>query len=60
VAASVKIGTPAGRQYLHDDRLLSAALVAEADRLYRQKKFVLGGGESALIRPVDPLRNLDF
>jgi hypothetical protein len=35
---------------VHDDRLLSAALVAEADRLYRTGQLVLASGESVVIR----------
>lgn len=60
VPALLKIGTPIGRQLVHDDRLLSAALIAEADRLYRQKKFILGSGESAMIAPIDPLKDRSF
>jgi len=36
---------------VHDDRLLSAALVAEADRLYRAGEWFISTGESAVIRP---------
>ena len=37
-------------QLIHDDRLLSAALIAEADRLYRAGQLLLGSGVSAVIR----------
>jgi hypothetical protein len=56
VPASHRTLTPAGPQPTHDDRLLSAALVAELDRLYRAGKLVLGMGESDVIEAVDPLR----
>lgn len=36
---------------VHDDQLVSAALVAEADRLYRQGKLFLGGCISEVLRP---------
>jgi hypothetical protein len=35
---------------IHDDRLISAALVAEADRLYRAGELFLNTGESFVIR----------
>ena len=35
---------------IHDDRLVSAALCAEADRLYREGKLFLTTGESAVIK----------
>lgn len=35
---------------VHDDQLISAALIAEADRLYRQGKLFIGNIESAVIR----------
>jgi len=35
---------------VHDDRLLSAALVAEVDRLIREGKLFVSSGESAVIR----------
>lgn len=48
------IDTPAGPALIHDDRLLSAALVAELDRLYRQGELSWGRGESAMIAPAYP------
>jgi hypothetical protein len=36
---------------VHDDRLLSAALIAEVDRLVREGQIFLTTGESAVIRP---------
>jgi hypothetical protein len=49
VPASVKVDTPEGMRPVHDDRLLSAALVAEVDRLWREGKVVLGAAESVVI-----------
>lgn len=49
------VDTPAGRQAIHDDRLLSAALVAVYDDLYRQGRLQLSRGASAVIGPADPL-----
>lgn len=37
--------------YVHDDQLISAALIAEADRLYRQGKLFLGRCASEVIPP---------
>ena len=34
VPANARVETPAGSQLVHDDRLISAALIAEVDRLY--------------------------
>jgi hypothetical protein len=45
---------------VHDDRLVSAALVAEADRLISENKIGMGRAVSAIIRPVDPLDHLSF
>ena len=44
---------------LHDDRLVSAALIAEADKLVRERKVVVGRGESAVIPGVDPIEELE-
>jgi hypothetical protein len=49
---------PGGRLPTHDDRLLSAALVAEMDRLLRTGAVLLGTAESAVITPADPLAGL--
>jgi len=45
---------------VHDDRLLSAALVAEFDRLLRERKVLLGDAKSAVLPSFDPLSELDF
>jgi hypothetical protein len=51
VSATAKVQLPGGEVLLvHDDRLLSAALVAEADRLYREGLLFLSTGDSAVIR----------
>ncbi len=44
----------------HDDRLLSAALIAVIDELYEQKKLILSTGVSAVIKPRDSLAELRF
>ena len=55
VPASAKIDTPTGRMAIHDDRLVSAALVAVYDDLFADGKLRLGRAKSAIIAPVDPL-----
>ena len=58
VPGTAKVSTPTGMKPVHDDRLVSAALVAEADRLIRAGKVRVGGAESAVIRGVDPMEDL--
>ncbi len=60
VPASHRTPTPTGPQPTHDDRLISAALVAELDRMLRTGKLRLGSGQSAVIGPADPLAQLGF
>jgi hypothetical protein len=60
VPASATIDTPMGRQPIHDDRLLSAALITELDRLAQTGGLLLGTAESAIIDAVDPLEGLRF
>jgi len=55
VPTSARISTPNGMQPIHDDRLISAALVAEADRLISLGKISFGQAVSAIIQPSDPL-----
>jgi len=60
IERGLRWGVPATAKYqdertgetllVHDDRLVSAALVAEADRLYRGGELFLSTGESAVIR----------
>jgi hypothetical protein len=45
---------------LHDDRLVSAALVAVYDELVRDGRLSLGLGRSAVIAAKDPLAGLGF
>jgi hypothetical protein len=44
----------------HDDRLLSAALIAELDRLYRTRGLVIGQAESAVVPAADPYAAADL
>lgn len=60
VPATAKIDTPSGHQLIHDDRLLSAALIAELDRLQRDGTITLGRAESTIIPAPDPLADLSF
>jgi hypothetical protein len=55
VPTSARVSTPSGMQSVHDDRLISASLVAEADRLLLLGKISLGQAVSVVIRPSDPL-----
>ena len=54
VPEGVTVETPAGRQPLHDDRLLSAALVAAYDELAATGGLRLGQGVSAVVPPPEP------
>ena len=49
-----------GAAPIHDDRLLSAALIAVYDDLARDGALPLGRAASALIPPPDPLSRLRF
>jgi hypothetical protein len=60
VPPSAKISTPNGLKPIHDDRLLSAALVAEADRLVKSGDINLGIAQSIIIDGENPLDNLNF
>ena len=60
VPESARVSTPQGILPVHDDRLLSAALVAEFDRLLRERKVLLGDAKSAVLPSFDPLSELDF
>jgi hypothetical protein len=59
-ADAATVSTPTGLQPIHDDRLLSAALVAVYDDLAREGALPLGRAASALIPPPDPLSRLRF
>jgi hypothetical protein len=64
VAPGTKIDAPAGSAnasaLVHDDRLISAALVAAYDKLFREGKVRFGQARSAIIPPPDPLDNTHF
>ncbi|MFW6070731.1 MAG: hypothetical protein ACOC9X_06740 [bacterium] len=60
VPQTARVSTPQGPRPVHDDRLLSAALVAEYDRLIREGAVSVGRGESVVIPPLDPLREMGF
>ncbi len=55
VPDSAKVDTPLGRLLVHDDRLISAALVAIYDELIRDGTLRLGQATSAIIKAEDPL-----
>jgi hypothetical protein len=58
VPATTKISSPTGSVPLHDDRLISAALIAEADRLIREGKIHTGAAQSIITNHYDPLDDL--
>jgi len=60
VPANHKTDTPTGPELTHDDRLLSAALIAHLDHMVRTGDLLLGTAQSSVIAPVDPLANLEF
>lgn len=60
VPAQVKSSTPEGLLPVHDDRLVSAALVAVYDELCRKGVVKLGRAESSVIPADDPLDGLTF
>jgi len=58
VPGTATISTPTGMQALHDDRLISAALIAEADKLIRDGRILTGRAESIVTPAYDPLEDL--
>lgn len=60
VPAQTKIATPLGTQPVHDDRLLSAALIAEFDRRRRRGELLLGASVSVVVAGRDPLAGRGF
>ena len=60
VPPSARIETPAGRQAVHDDRLISAALVAVYDDVLAAGALRLGQAASAIVRPRDPIHPDDL
>jgi hypothetical protein len=55
VPAGARLTTPRGVEAIHDDRLLSAALVAELERRRRDGALLLGASASRIIPGRDPL-----
>ena len=49
---------PTGPQPLHDARLISAALIAEADRLIRDGKIFTSTAQSMITDHYDPMDDL--
>jgi hypothetical protein len=60
VPTNHKTETLDGPQLTHDDRLLSAALIAEVDRKLATGGLHLGAALSAIVEPTDPLKELAF
>jgi len=60
VPASHRTDTPTGSRPTHDDRLLSAALVAHLDRKLADGSLLLGSAASAVVPAADPLADLSF
>ena len=54
VPATLKIPTSEGNLLVHDDRLLSAALIAEYDRLIADQKLSVGYTSSVVLQSADP------
>ena len=52
--------TAAGPEPTHDDRLLSAALIAHVDRMLAAGDLLLGAARSEVLAPADPLADLRF
>lgn len=60
VPANFKVSTPQGMEFLHDDRLLSAALIAKVDELIVDGAISIGSAHSIILDGEDPLSNLKF
>jgi hypothetical protein len=60
VPESATVDTPAGRLPVHDDRLISAALVAEVDRLLQDGRVRIGRAASLIVPPADPFAGLEY
>ena len=58
VPAQAKVDAPTGPQPIHDDRLISAALIAVIDHLIQKGHLRTGRAHSRIIPPTDPLANL--
>ena len=55
VSERERVMTPNGSQPIHDDRLLSAALIAEVERRRATGRLLLGVSASRIITPSDPI-----
>ena len=60
VPANARIDTPTGPQLIHDDRLISAALIAHLDTLYRDGTLTIGQAASLVIPGADPFADMKF
>jgi hypothetical protein len=60
VPDAAKVSTPTGLQPIHDDRLISAALVAVYDDLHRAGRLNIGLAKSAIVPPIDPLVDISW
>jgi hypothetical protein len=60
VPPTARISTPDGPQKIHDDRLLSAALIAEADKLINKGNIILGTAQSIISQAPDPFADMEF
>lgn len=60
VPATARVTTPNGAEPLHDDRLLSAALVAELERQRQRGALLLGASASRVVRGRDPLSSAPY
>ncbi len=60
VPPAARVYTPDGRLPVHDDRLLSAALVAEIDRLIKSGSLFMGQAQSTILPAPGPWEKLTF
>lgn len=60
VPPSAKVSTPLGPKLIHDDRLISAALIAYFDELAAEGKVNTGRAYSQVIDPIDPVKEVHW
>ena len=60
VSPPAKMDTPAGPQPVHDDHLISAALVSVYDELVLEGVLRTGQDKAAVIKGWDPLDEMGF
>lgn len=60
VPATARVDTSAGPQPVHDDRLISAALVSVYDELVLEGALRTGQGKAAVINGRAPLEEMEF